>query len=292
LVRKNNFKNNQLLGKITALKYFFVQLLSTQSDVQMAFYANKAIATVYPQIAMIKLYKNYMNIFAVSSALQLHDSFTLEAYLEDFNQEYPQTGKSAQMSESVAEFNLYNNWQTLVSMRLYLVYMSMYEGSMTSQTMFTTNTTSFLETEAKVEAQPTKQDPQTAMYMQYMYMVYFSSMIKYYCLFSEMSIPSYGSMMASAKLTGLTMLTDDTPDNDEQGRKFVSHAEYLDDVVVPSAIVQWSNLVSMRYMIEFYVLMFEMYLPNFAPARVYDRANSAMLNTNMLQTEEPKLQQN
>jgi len=301
VVDERVMEKQSTVGKITALKYFFLQLMVTQSDVQMAYYANKALSASFPQIAMFKLYKNYLSIFAVSSALQLHDSFTLEAYLEDFNQNYGLTaGKSAKLAEAVAEFNLYNNWQTLVSMRLFLMYLTMYESSVTSQMMYSAQTTqttqgtnstgqSFLETEAEPFV-GAGQNPQ-AMYMQYMYMVYFSSILKYYCLFTELSIPQYGSMMASMKLRGLSILQDPSVLDKQAAHTLVSQSEYLDDVVVPGAISQWSNLVLTRYYIEFYVLMFEMYLPTLAAQRMYTRADSAMLNTNLLQTEQPKLQQ-
>eukprot|EP00298_Acanthocystis_sp_HF-20_P000810 c11153_g1_i1.p1 GENE.c11153_g1_i1~~c11153_g1_i1.p1 ORF type:complete len:400 (+),score=102.97 c11153_g1_i1:71-1270(+) len=288
-------------GKITALKNFYVQLMSTQSDVEVGYWVNKIYSAALPaQFAMFKLYKNYLSTFAVSSAIQLHDSFTWEAYLEDFNQNYPEFGRSAELTEAVTEHQLYQSWQSLATMRMYLFYIGIYESSYASQVQAQAQAApapaqaanpTFLEVDA--EAEPAKpQDPQSAMLMQYTYMSYFSKMLKYYALFYEMMIPQYGSMMATTKVQALSLLTDTTPDNDEQGLQLLKHAEHLDNFAVPSAISQWSSMVLSRYYMEYYVLMFDLYLPQMAAARVYSRVDSAMLNTNMIQTEQPQTKTN
>jgi len=281
-------------GKISALKYFFIQLTATQSDVQMGYWMNKALSTILPQqFAMFKLYKNYLSTFAVSSAIQLQDAFTMEAYLEDFNQNFKFAGNSAQLTEAIAERNVFTQWQQLVTMRLYLFYISMYESSMAQMGQMgvatpvpTPAAASFLE----VEAEPSKQaDPQSAMLMQYMYMYYTVRMIKFYTIFMEMSVPQVGLQMANFKAHGWTLLTDDRTDNDADGRKWVDHANKLDNFVVPQAISQWSSMVSTRYYMEFYLFMFDMYLPQMATQRVMARVDSAMLNTNLLQKEPAKV---
>jgi len=264
--------------------------MSTQSDGQMSYWMNKAFATVLPQqFAVFKLYKNYLSTFAVSSAIQLHDSYSLEAYLESFNQNFGFAGLSAQLSEAVAEQNVYQAWQSLVTMRLYLFYMSMYENSMMAQvvpaTGFPTATnTSYLEVDEELDSQPSQQNQQSSMLAQYSYMYYFARILKYYCLFFEMSIPQRGFQMASFKTHGYKLLTDDTTSNDEDGHKWVQHGQKMDDSVVSQAIAQWSNIVQTRYYMEYYLFMFDMYLPAMATQRIMARIDSAMLNTNLLQT--------
>jgi len=284
-------------GKISALKYFFIQLTATQSDVQMGYWMNKALSTILPQqFAMFKLYKNYLSTFAVSSAIQLQDAFTMEAYLEDFNQNFKFAGNSAQLTEAIAERNVFTQWQQLVTMRLYLFYISMYESSMAQMGQMgvatpvpTPAAASFLEVEAE-PAEPSKQsDPQSAMLMQYMYMYYTVRMIKFYTIFMEMQVPQVGLQMATFKSHGWTLLTDDRTDNDADGRKWVDHANRMDNFVVPQVISQWSSMVSTRYYMEFYLFMFDMYLPQMATQRVMARVDSAMLNTNLLQKEPAKV---
>lgn len=292
-----HFQKKSTKGKISALKYFFLQLTSTQSDVQMGYWMNKAMSTVLPQqIAVFKTYKNYLSTYAVSSAIQLHDSFTLEAYLEDFNQNFGFAGKSAQYSEAVAELNVYQQWQTLVMMRLYLFYISMYETSMAQQAAPVAPAaapvppTSFLEEE--LSADPSKpQDAQSAMLMQYTYMYYYVRMLKFYTLFMEMSIPQYGLTMASYKTHGYKLLTDGDSSNDADAQKWVDHAEKLDSFAIPRVIAQWSSMVQMRYYMEYYLMMFDMYLPAMATQRIMARIDSAMLNTNLLQQGKAEVSQ-
>jgi len=300
-----HLKKQSTHGKISALKYFFLQLMSTQSDVQMGYWMNRALITVLPQqLSTFKLYKNYLSIFAVSSAIQLHDSFTLEAYLEDFNEHFEFAGQSALLSESVAERNVYQAWQQLVTMRLYLFYISMYESSIASQfggqmpiavPLYAppSGNTSFVEVEAEVEAEPTttKQNPQSAMLMQYAYMAYFAKIFKYYALFYEMSIPQYGLQMAHLKVQGYNLLTDGESSNDDQGEKLVAQGNHLDDFVVSNAIAQWSGILQTRYIMEYYTMMFEFYLPQMATQRILSRIDSAMLNTNLMQMGSPKVEE-
>jgi len=283
-------------GKLSALKFFFVQMAATQSDVQLGYWMNKALSTILPQqFAVFKLYKNYLSTFAVASAIQLQDAFTLEAYLEDFNQQYGVwAGNSAELSEAIAERNVYSTWQQLVQMRLYLFYLSMYEQSMASMpapapvapkvTPVPATPSSFLEVESE-PAEPAKpQDPQSAMLMQYMYMYYYVRMIKFYTIFVEMSVPQVGLQMANFKVHGMTLLTDNDLANDVDGTKWKDHAEQMDGTIVPSTIAQWSQMVQMRYYFEYYLFMFDMYLPQLSIQRVMTRVDNAMLNTNFFQT--------
>jgi hypothetical protein len=277
-------------SKISALKFLFLQILTTSSDVQQQYWINKAISAVAPQIATFKLYKSYLSTFALSSAIQLHDAYTFEAYIDDFNDNFSGIAKqSAALTEAIAELNLFRSWQSLVYMRLYLFYIGMYEKSFTAQVAAAAPAPvpapapAFLEEESTAE--PTKQDPQSMMGMQYMYMSYYVSILKYYALFSEMMIPQYGLMMASNKVRALTILTDSDPNNDDQAAQFQTQAAQLDGQGVPMAIAQWSSVVFMRYYFEYFLMMYDMYLPAFAQARQYQRIDDGMLNLNLAQVD-------
>jgi hypothetical protein len=283
---KAQAEKSETFAKITALKYLFMQVLTTSSDVQQQFWINKAISSVVPQIAYIKLYKSYLSTFALSSAIQLHDSYTFEAYMDDFNDNYASTvGESAQLTEAVAELNVFKSWQSLVFMRFYLFYIGMYEKSIMAQAMSVPApaAASFLEEESTAE--PLKQDPQSMMLMQYQYMSYYVYLLKYYAMFTEMMIPQYGLQMASLKVHAQTLLTDDTKDNDAQGRNLKEQALKLDGHAVPMAIAQWSSIVSMRYYFEYFLMMYDMYIPALSQARQYQRIDDAMLNLNLAQVE-------
>lgn len=284
-------------SKITALKYFFIQLMSTQSDVQLGYWMNKAISAAVPQqYSVYKLYKNYLSTFALSNALQLHDAFTLEAYLEAFNSRF-NFGSSAQLSESVAEMNVYTQWQQLVTMRLFLFYISMYETSFATQAAqqqqaaanpSTQQQTAFLEVETEAEPSTSK-DGQQYMLMQYYYMAYFSKLIKFYSLFYEMMIPQSGLQMAQLKVHGYRLLTDGEDSNDEDGHKFVQYAEKLDNFSVSGAIAQWAGLLQTRYMMEYFLVFYDMYLPQLATQRIIERVDSAILNSSLFQTEKAEV---
>jgi hypothetical protein len=275
-------------SKIAALKYLFMQVLTTSSDVQQQYWINKAISTLVPQFATIKLYKTYLSTFALSSAIQLHDVYTFEAYIDDFNDNHPQGGQSSQLTESVAELNLFRSWQSLVYMRFALFYMGMYEKSMAASVPVTpaapaTPPTSFLEEESTAE--PTQQDPQAMMVMQYTYMSYYVYILKFYALFTEMSIPQYGLMMASTKVRAQQILTDDDKNNDAQGVALRKQADYIDGYGLPMAISQWSNIVFMRYYFEYFLMMFDMSFPQLSQARQLQRIDDAMLNLNLAQVD-------
>jgi len=150
--------------------------------------------------------------------------------------------------------------------------------------------TSFLEEE--LSADPSKpQDAQSAMLMQYSYMYYYVRMLKFYTLFMEMSIPQYGLTMASYKTHGYKLLTDGDASNDADAQKWVDHAEKLDSFAIPRVISQWSSMVQMRYYMEYYLMMFDMYLPAMATQRIMSRIDSAMLNTNLLQQGKAEVSQ-
>jgi len=275
-------------AKITALKYLFMQVLTTSSDVQQQYWINKAISAAAPQIATIKLYKTYLSTFTLSSAIQLHDSYTFEAYMDDFNDNYSESAQhSAQLTEAVAEQNLFRSWQTLVQMRFFLFYIGMYEKSMMAQAIPVTPAApapaSFLEEESTAE--PATQDYSSTMGMQYTYMSYYVYLLKFYGMFTEMSIPQYGSTMAFYKVRAESILTDDDKTNDDQGTKLREYADKIDGHALPMAISQWSNIVFMRYYFEYFLMMYDMYLPQLSLQRQYQRIDDAMLNLNLAQVD-------
>eukprot|EP00298_Acanthocystis_sp_HF-20_P005041 c15325_g1_i1.p1 GENE.c15325_g1_i1~~c15325_g1_i1.p1 ORF type:complete len:447 (-),score=174.93 c15325_g1_i1:54-1370(-) len=279
-------------SKITALKYFGHQLVTTASDVSQSYWLNRYMAaSVPPQLSMFKVYKNYLNTIGLSYAFELQDIFSFEAYTDHYNRRFfPEaTNKGSLVVETVAEHTVYQKWQSLAMIRYYLFIISIYEQSMASQASQPTAVPtqaaanpSLLEVESETKQ---VQDPSAMMYYQYVSMSYMKYMMKYYAMILEISVSNYGLMITSQKLQGLHMLRDDTTSNDEQGHSLVSQSLEMEAIHLSGLISQWSSIVSMRYYVEYYMfLMFDMQLPQLAPARAYERVDAGMMSPNFLQT--------
>jgi len=297
------------VGKVTALKYFFIQILTTASDVEKGYWVNKMYQVVLPaQFTIYKVYKNYLSTFALSTAIQLHDIFTFEAYTDDFNDKFSSlTGKSSKLTESVAEVELYQKWFSLCFLRFSLLQINMIEQAMITQAaaaavppvapaapapaagapVASPGAFVFLEEELKVEEKTEffgAQTPQ-AMAMQFAYLSYYQQILKYYTLFAEMNMAQTGSYMANIRYRAFDMLTDKTDTNDEEGKKLRRQASDLEHGPLSYATSQWANLVQMRYMMEYWTLLMGMYsIPGAAEMSVAQRLNNPMSSIDLVQT--------
>jgi len=298
------------LGKITALKYFFIQILTTASDVEKGYWVNKMYQAVLPaQFTIYKVYKNYLSTFALSTAIQLHDIFTFEAYTDDFNDKYSiVSGKSSKLTEAVAEVELYQKWLSLCYLRFALLQINMFEQAIATQAAAGAvppvvpapatgaapaapaagAPTMFLEEELKEEETATPffgaQTPQ-AMAMQFAYLSYYQQILKFYTLFAEMNVAQSGSYMANIRVRAYYMLTDAVETNDAEAKILRKQASALEFGPLSQAQLQWANLVQMRYMMEYWTLLMGMYsIPGMAELSVAQRMNNPLGSMDFVQT--------
>jgi hypothetical protein len=267
-------------AKLTALKAMQIQFYLAASDVEKSYWTNKIITLLLPpQLTVYKLYKSYLNTLALSYAFQLHDSFTLEAYLDDFNDRLDSSHDST-LSETVAEQTLYTQWYSLAMIKYQLFMINLYEKMSTQQFAPQVQAAqgqaygaaSYLEVDAEPFASP--QNP-NAFAMQYAYMTYYTMMLKYSALFSEIQLAQTGLMTANTKL--------DVAKNVDS--KNVKQAVYLEGTALPSAYVQWASLNHQRFQIDYYMLVLEMSAPAVAVTQAADRAENVFQN--FVQTEQP-----
>eukprot|EP00299_Pterocystis_sp_00344_P001663 c1152_g1_i1.p1 GENE.c1152_g1_i1~~c1152_g1_i1.p1 ORF type:complete len:449 (+),score=102.65 c1152_g1_i1:59-1348(+) len=267
-------------AKISALKAMQIQFYLAASDVEKSYWTNKILNLLLPpQFTVYKLYKSYLNTMALSVAFQLHDSFTLEAYLDDFNDRLDAHHGSA-LSEIVAEQTLYTQWYSLAMIKWQLFMINLYEKMSTQQVapqMQAAQTQAYgAASYLEVDAEPfvAGQNP-NAFAMQYAYLSYYTMMLKYTSLFSEIQLAQNGLMTANTKLQVVK-------DSDEKAAK---QALYLEGTVLPSAFVQWSSINHQRFTIEYYLLVLDMYAPGIAATQAADRAENTFQN--LVQTEQP-----
>jgi hypothetical protein len=275
------------MAKVAALKFAHIQISTAAGDVEKSYWMNKIMQTALPpQFLIYKVYKNYLSTVALSLAIQVHDAFTLEAYLENFNLNHPEAGDSALAAEARAELLLYSKWHMLATLRFQLFYLGMYEH-MSAMHMAQPpmqpqqqNPSSFVELEE--EAEPVQfHDPRFMMtYSHYL------SMYKYYLQYSiiasEMSLTQMGMWSAS---TAVNRFSNDAEVDDKMVEMGAQMTKML-----PHAMASWASATSSKYMIEYYSMIMDMYSPMFAAARDAQRASSAMENTNFVQTEQPVAQ--
>jgi hypothetical protein len=266
------------IGKVQALKSLHLQLYLTSSDVERSYWNAKVFALFLPpQLTSFKLYKTYLNTLALSYAFQFHDSYTFEAIIDDFNDNFNGAGHTAR-TEALAEQIVYSNWFTLVSIKWQLFMISIYEQAMVpSQPSANANANSFLETEEQAEpAQPFTALPSNALLMQYAYMSYYVMMLKYYAVFTELQLAQTGLAASSLKVA---IAASDTDDDTANLKKLLP----LEAETLPYLYQSWAQTNQMRYMMEYYLLMFDLQSPAFAVSQATQRAENTFIN--MFQTD-------
>jgi len=267
-------------AKLSALKALQIQFYLAASDVEKSYWTNKILNFLLPpQLTVYKLYKSYLNTMALSIAFQFHDSFTLEAYLDDFNDNLDSNHNSA-LSEIVAEQTVYTQWYSLAMIKWQLFMINLYEKMSTQQVAPQVQAA---QTQAYGAASYLEVDAEpfygaaggNGFAMQYAYMSYYIMMMKYSSLFSEIQLAQTGLMTANSKLQLLK-------DSDS---KVAKQALYLEGTALPSALVQWSSINHQRFQFEYYLLVLDMYAPGIAATQAADRAENTFQN--FVQTEQP-----
>jgi len=127
--------------------------------VDKAYWNNQLIADALPQqLLVFKLYSSYLNVYALGQSLELHDAFTLEAILSNFNGRY---GYAAEFEGLVAQQTMFQKWMSLVTLKLQLHVLDVYETITTQQLLASSSTptgssvpftTALLEESLKMES--------------------------------------------------------------------------------------------------------------------------------------------
>merc|ERR1712226_1765436 len=120
-------------AKIAALKFMQVQLYLASSDVQKSYWTTKLMqAMAPPELAMYGVYKTFLSTVALSVMMQIHDVYTLEAYLDNFNDEFSGS-VSMDVAEATAEYTLYSSWTALTYIKVAMLYIDYVEMQTTVQ---------------------------------------------------------------------------------------------------------------------------------------------------------------
>jgi len=275
------------LAKLSALKLFQIQVYLTSSDVEKSYWVNRVLSLSVPQQMMVfKLYKNYLSTYALSLALQLSDVFTFEAHIDDFNDRYlSDSGVGSELTEFTAEQTVYQTWYSLASIKLQLFYIHLYEQSFMTQmaSKHHSAAASFLEVEETLKANP--ENPQPQMQNQYAMLSYYAQMLKLYSIFTELSLAQTGYQAATLKVQAFNMANDNDASNDEEAARLEKQATALEGTSLPAAFSQWGQISSMRFYLDYYVLMLDINVPAILPARAAERSETAIESLNLIQTE-------
>jgi len=273
------------IAKFTALKAMRIQFHLAGADVEKSYWLNKLVAMALPpQLSVFKLYKSYLNTMALSVAHQFYDSFAQEAVVDDFNDRFGHmTGSSSAYTEALAEQHTFSQWSTLAMFKYQLFMINMYEKSMYGQ-MFASQAAAQADPSANV-AQPTsylEMEPAQTQFMPGMfggaqsagYMQYYTMYLKYSSITLEIQLAQAGLMVANSKISS----HDDLSSHNENAIQMES--QYL-----PMLFAQWGQTNQMKYYLEYYGLMTEMFFPQLASAQAADRAENSIQN--LVQTEAP-----
>jgi len=278
-------------AKVSALKNLQIQLYLVSSDVEKTYWVNKILTPLLPQqMVYMKLYKQYLTTTALSIAYQLHDSFTLEAILDNLNDFHstPQT----EVSEARAEFHVYSQWNQLASIKLQLFFISIYEQSAMSRLQAMAagsafqSANSFLEVEEELKAEPfVGSSDMASTIQQYQFLTQYISFFRYYIMYAELNLASVGLHSAQSKLQGLDYKYDNKPENDAESYKLIKEGKKIEGKYLPSLYAQWAQMTTMKYYLEFSLFYLDMQAPQIALARAPQRAESSLQDLNLVQTE-------
>jgi len=268
--------------KISALKAMQIQFYLAGSDVQKTYWVNRIVAMILPpQLSVFKLYKSYINTMSLSIAYQFHDSFTQEAYLDDFNDRWgSHTGISSQYAEALSEVNTYSQWSSLASFKYQLVLINMYEKMMFAQISAQQQPGSASVSLLELGSEPVAN--QFSPFMgaggagMYPYLQYYQMMLRFMVISSEMQLAQTGLYVANVKAA--VGSGKNHPD-----QSVVLQALQVETTTLPSLYMQWASLNQQKFYIDMYSMMMEMYAPQLAAATANDRAENVFQN--LVQTE-------
>jgi hypothetical protein len=263
-------------AKFAALKSLQMQLYLSASDVERSYWSNRVILQVAPSpLSIYKIYKSYLNTMALSTAFEFHDSFTFEAFMDDFNDRYgTHTGDSSALTEIIAEFNTFSKWHTLATIKYQLLLIGMYEKAMAMQMMGQPQQmmhTSFMEMESQSEPLEMKQqDPASMLFMQYYYLQYYQLWIKYSAVLAELQMTSVGVNVA--------MMKHQIQASKKQNPSIYKDLDHLEGEVLPQLMHHWASLSQMKYWLDYSTIMLDMYAPQMAQANAADRMENTFVN--------------
>merc|ERR1711988_587865 len=301
-------------AKIAALKFMQVQLYLASSDVQKSYWTTKLMqAMAPPELAMYGVYKTFLSTVALSVMMQIHDVYTLEACLDNFNDEFSGS-VSMDVAEATAEYTLYSSWTALTYIKVAMLYIDYVEMQTTVQAMqaagqplmpnlasmsnsnnaaaqsllelksetkpVDTNT----ETHTESKTQFTSPNPAQA-YQSMVTLQYYVSLLKYYNLLVEMQLASTGTTVASYKLMGLRILTNGDVGDDEMGYKLDKTADTLESVWLPQMYAQWGQITMFTYVMEGYLMYTTMTISTQMTQLASFMSNGADLMTQMQSVE-------
>jgi hypothetical protein len=280
-------EHDSAIAKFTALKAMQIQFAFAASDVQKSYYVNKIMAMVLPpQLAIFKMYKSYLNTIALSTAFQFHDSFTQEAYLDDFNDHFGDlTGMSSQLSEAVAELHTFGSWSQLAMIKYQLFLINIYEKMMFGQVLAQASATqqqaygaaSYLELDSEpVNTQFFGFGGAPVNYMQYLQ--YYQMYLRYTSIVLEIQLSQTGASVATVKVAIANAKTDVT-------QTMIDDALKAEGEVLPNLYMQWASTNQMKYYIDYYSLMMDFFAAQLAVSQAADRAENVFQN--LVQTEAP-----
>jgi len=271
-----DLENYSSYAKMSALKSMQIQFYLAGSDVQKTYWINRIISLVLPpQLSMFKLYKTYLNTMSLSIAYQFHDSFTQEAYLDDFNDRWGSqaSGKSL-LSEALAEQTLYSHWSTLASLKYQMFLINMYEkmfyGQFLSQFQPQQQATASAAAASLLEVDSSTQFTAAPMMTSFLpYLQYYQLFLRYSTITMEIQLAQLGSFIASNKVAIA---------NGQKGPVDSHQIATLEATQLPNLYVQWASLNQQKYYIDYYTLMIDFYYPQLAVAEAGDRAENVFQN--------------
>lgn len=136
--KDDSLEMQSTMAKIAALKIMHIQLYMGSGDVQKSYWTTKLMQLMAPpQLAYFSIFKGFLNTVALSVLMQIHDSYTLEAYVDNFNDDFNSVGElpSADFAEAAAEYSVYSSWTALAGIKIALLYIDFAEMSTTMNAM-------------------------------------------------------------------------------------------------------------------------------------------------------------
>jgi hypothetical protein len=306
-VEDSQFEMASTSAKIAALKFLQIQLYMASNDVQKSYWSTKLMSSMAPpELAQLGLIKTFLSTVSLSLLIQVHDSFTFEAYIENFNDEFQEV-LTSQVAEAVSEQTLYSKWQALAGVKMAMMYVDYVEMSAMSQVMQAsgqsmqaqfqqTKATSFLETELKTEpvvpsSTTTKTDAETkteftggdpaAAYQQMVTLQYWTSLLKFYNLMVEFQLAGTGSGLAQLKIMSMYILTNGDPGDDDKAIQVEAYGRHIEGIALPQLYVQWGQINVFLQVMEAYLMYTEFTISSAMPAMALNLAGGSDFQAQM-----------
>jgi len=235
---------------------------------------NKIVSLVLPpQLSVFKLYKSYLNTMTLSIAYQFHDSFTQEAYLDDFNDRWA-VAETSHLSQALASQNVYSHWSTLASLKYQMFLINMYEKMfygqfLQSQQGYNANTAAASLLEVDSSTHFTGAPMMGGMLSMLPYLQYYQMFLRWSTISLEMQLSQTGLYLASNQVALA---------KGEKANLGIHEMLTLEKTQLASMYMQWASLNQQKYNIDYYTLMIDFYYPQLVVAEASDRAENVFQN--------------